>query len=320
MCTLSTFSFDALCPTSVKQGKVRDTCVIDGLFVMVTTDRLSAFDRILPILIPHKGQILTELSAHFMRSTASLVPNWLLQASGYVSIGLCCTPLPVEIIVRAYLCGHAFRQYRDGKRCFFGNHLPEGLQENDKLPVPILTPTTKATQGHDEDIDSMQQLRKVLGPARCGLIVEYAKKLFAVGSRYAQARGLLLVDAKYEFGIHKNDVYLADELHTPDSARYFYEEDYTSARQRGSSPTQLSKEFVRQWLLASNVGVTGTATLPTFDDGFIQSVQKQYMEVYRVLMERSLTPFKAVNLLQKNILSSITHAIASIKKDGFSAS
>ena len=237
--------------TGFYRGKVRDVYYFGELMAMVATDRISAFDVILPRAIPDKGRVLNQIAAYNLQATKSLVPNWVLATPDQnVTVGFKCEPFAVEMVVRGYLAGHAWREYKAGKRLLCGVPLPEGLKENDKLPSPIITPTTKAHVGHDEDISRDEILkRKIVSESDYNTLEDYTFKLFKKGTELAAARNLILVDTKYEFGMHNGIIYLIDEVHTPDSSRYFYAEGY-EARQRANEPQkQLSKEFVRQWLI-----------------------------------------------------------------------
>ncbi|HYH55703.1 MAG TPA: phosphoribosylaminoimidazolesuccinocarboxamide synthase, partial [Anseongella sp.] len=248
--TLKKTFFDLPGQRSLYHGKVRDVYNInDDYLVMVASDRISAFDVILPEAIPFKGQVLNQVAAKFLKETADLVPNWMIAVPDpNVTIGLKCDPFPVEMVIRGYLAGHAWREYSSGKRHICGVPLPDGLRENDKLPAPIITPTTKASKGHDEDISKAEVISEGIVPEETyGLLEAYTHALFKRGTQLAAGQGLILVDTKYEFGSRNGKVYLMDEIHTPDSSRYFYAEGYAERQARGESQKQLSKEFVRQW-------------------------------------------------------------------------
>jgi phosphoribosylaminoimidazole-succinocarboxamide synthase len=237
--------------TGFYRGKVRDVYYFDETMAMVATDRISAFDVVLPRAIPDKGRVLNQIAAYNLTATKQVVPNWVIKTPDpNVTIGFKCEPFAVEMVVRGYLAGHAAREYKAGKRVLCGVSLPEGLKENDKLPTPIITPTTKAHIGHDEDISREAILaRGIVSEADYKQLEDYTLKLFALGTEMAAKRGLILVDTKYEFGKHKGTIYLIDEVHTPDSSRYFYQEGYAERQQNGEAQKQLSKEFVRQWLI-----------------------------------------------------------------------
>lgn len=269
--------------TAVYHGKVRDVYSIgEELLVMVASDRISAFDVILPRAIPYKGQVLNQIASHMLDATASVVPNWKLSSPDpNVTIGWRCEPFRVEMVIRGYLTGHAWRTYSSGKRELCGVALPEGLCEHDPLPEPIITPTTKATEGHDEDISREEIIaRNIVSAADYAVLEEYTRKLFAEGSRMARERGLILVDTKYEFGRRKDTILLMDEIHTPDSSRYFYADGYEERQWRGEAQRQLSKEFVREWLMAGGFMGKEGQTIPTMDDAFVQQISSRYIELY----------------------------------------
>ncbi|MCB0820904.1 MAG: phosphoribosylaminoimidazolesuccinocarboxamide synthase [Bacteroidetes bacterium] len=270
--------------TAFYRGKVRDVYSIGNrLMVMLASDRISAFDVVLPEGIPFKGQVLNQTAEHFLRATASLVPNWLLDSPDpNVSVGLKCEPFKVEMVIRGYLAGHAAREYKSGKRILCGVHLPEGLNENDQLPEPIITPTTKASEGHDEDISREDILKTGIVSEQDYLILEdYTRKLFAKGTEMAAERGLILVDTKYEFGKDSEGrIRLIDEIHTPDSSRYFYAEGYTERQKSGEAQKQLSKEFVRQWLIANGFQGKEGQQVPAMPSEFVKEVSERYIELY----------------------------------------
>jgi len=270
--------------TSVYHGKVRDVYDIDKKYlVMVASDRISAFDHILPRPIPFKGQVLNQVAEHFLNATADIVPNWLLTTPDpSVSIGLRCEPVRLEMVVRGYLAGHAARTYKSGRRVLCGITLPEGLRENDKLPHPIITPSTKAEEGHDEDISREEILAKqIVSEETLNVLEDYTYKLFAKGTEMAAERGLILVDTKYEFGIDATGrIILIDEIHTPDSSRYFYAEGYEERQAAGEPQKQLSKEFVREWLIAHDFMGKDGQVMPIMPDDFVQIVSERYIELY----------------------------------------
>lgn len=270
--------------TSVYHGKVRDVYDIDKKYlVMVASDRISAFDHILPRPIPFKGQVLNQVAEHFLNATADIVPNWLLATPDpSVSIGLRCEPVRLEMVVRGYLAGHAARTYKSGGRVLCGITLPEGLRENDKLPHPIITPSTKAEEGHDEDISREEILAKqIVSEETLNILEDYTYKLFAKGTEMAAERGLILVDTKYEFGIDATGrIILIDEIHTPDSSRYFYAEGYEERQAAGEPQKQLSKEFVREWLIAHDFMGKDGQVMPIMPDDFVQVVSERYIELY----------------------------------------
>lgn len=271
--------------TGVYKGKVREVYYLeDDLLVMVATDRLSAFDVVMPKGIPFKGQILNQIATRMMRETADLVPNWLVATPDpNVSVGIRCEPVKLEMVIRGYLAGHAAREYRAGKRTLCGVPMPEGMKENDKFPEPIITPATKAEQGdHDEDISRQELLRRgLISEADYTLLEKYTRALFQRGSELAASRGLLLVDTKYEFGRTPDGrLVLIDEIHTPDSSRYFYAEGYQQRQDRGEPQKQLSKEFVRQWLISEGFQGKPGQKLPVMTDAYVASVSERYIELY----------------------------------------
>ncbi len=268
--------------TDFYRGKVRDVYFFGDKMAVVATDRISAFDVVLPRAIPYKGQVLNQVAAHFLKDTASLVPNWVESVPHpNVTIGKRCVPFPVEMVIRGYLTGHAWRQYRDGHRTLCGVPLPEGLRENDPLPEPIITPTTKAQEGHDEDISREEILAKgLVSEAHYIQLEQYTRQLYAHGVAYAQKQGLILVDTKYEFGIYNGEVYLIDEIHTPDSSRYFYAEGYAVRQEAGEPQKQLSKEFVRQWLISHGFQGKEGQQIPEMDNAFVKLVTERYQELY----------------------------------------
>lgn len=275
----------------VYRGKVRDVYTLsDGRIILVASDRISAFDVVLPRGIPHKGQVLSQLSWHMLQATAGIAPNWAIaQPDPNVVIGHACETVKVEMVVRGYLVGHAWRTYAEGKRMLCGAKLVEGLKESDRLPEPIITPSTKADEGHDEDITPDEILsRGLCTREEWDTMCRYALALFNEGSRLAQERGLLLVDTKYEFGRASDGrILLIDEVHTPDSSRYFYAEGYAERQARGERQKQLSKEFVREWLIAGGFMGKEGQQVPTMDDALVQSVTDRYVELYeRITGER----------------------------------
>ncbi len=264
--------------TGFYKGKVRDVYSFEKRLVMIATDRISAFDVILPRAIPYKGQVLNQIAAHFLNATSDIVPNWLEEVPDpNVSIGIKCQAYPVEMVVRGYLAGHAWREYKAGKREVCGVALPEGLKENDKLPQPIITPTTKAHEGHDEDISREQILAQgLVSEDEYEHLERYTLALFAKGTEMAADQGLILVDTKYEFGQLDGTIYLIDEIHTPDSSRYFYEEN----QRAGVSQKQLSKEFVREWLIENGFQGKDGQTVPEMTDEKVNSISERYIELF----------------------------------------
>jgi phosphoribosylaminoimidazole-succinocarboxamide synthase len=279
--------------TAFYRGKVRDVYTISNdIMVIVATDRISAFDHVLPKSIPYKGQVLTEIASLFLDLTADIVPNWKISMPDpQVTVGKRCDAIPIEFVVRQYLTGHAWRVYRAGGRLLCGNVLPEGLKENDKLPFPILTPATKAVSGHDEDISAEEILsRKLLTPKRWEELKSIALSLFQRGTEYAASKGLILVDTKYEFGINENRVYLIDEVHTPDSSRFFYSDTYAELQQAGKPQRQLSKEFVREWLMENGFQGLDGQVMPDMPDAFVESISQRYIELYTVMTGKTFKP------------------------------
>ncbi len=270
---------------SVYKGKVREVYRLEGdLMVMVATDRLSAFDVVMPKGIPYKGQMLNQIATKMMADTQDLVPNWLMATPDpNVSVGKACEPFKVEMVIRGYMSGHAARQYKAGHRELCGVAMPEGMKENDAFPEPIITPATKAEKGdHDEDISREDILaRGIVSPEDYEVLERYTRALFARGTEIAAQRGLILVDTKYEFGKTKDgEIVLIDEIHTPDSSRYFYAEGYAERQERGEAQKQLSKEFVRQWLIANGFQGLEGQTVPFMSDDYIESVSERYIELY----------------------------------------
>lgn len=276
------FNFDK--QISIYRGKVRDVYNIDNKYlVMIATDRISAFDVVLPRTIPYKGQVLNQIAAKFLEATKDIVPNWIIGIPDpNVAVGRLCQPFKVEMVIRGYLSGHAAREYKAGKRTLCGVSLPEGMNENDKFPEPIITPTTKAAFGHDEDISKEEILNKgIVSKEDYELLEKYTRALFKRGTEIAAERGLILVDTKYEFGKTKDGtIYLIDEIHTPDSSRYFYKEGYEERQAKGEEQKQLSKEFVRQWLIANGFQGKQGQKVPDMSDSFVEEVSNRYIELY----------------------------------------
>jgi phosphoribosylaminoimidazole-succinocarboxamide synthase len=277
---------------------------------MVATDRISAFDVILPRAIPDKGRVLNQIAAFNLGATKDLVPNWVISSPDpNVTIGFKCEPFAVEMVVRGYLAGHAWREYKEGKRMLCGVPLPDGLNENDKLPRPIITPTTKAKVGHDEDI-SREEIFKtgLVSIPDYKALEDYTIKLFRKGTELAAQRNLILVDTKYEFGKHKNSIYLIDEVHTPDSSRYFYADGYEARQKAGEPQKQLSKEFVRQWLIENGFQGKDGQQIPEMTDEIVTSISARYKELYQQVRGESLPPvdYPAIQArIEQTILNSI---------------
>ena len=283
--TITDTNFEFPGQSNLYKGKVREVYNInDDLLVMVATDRLSAFDVVMPKGIPFKGQILNQIATKMMAATADIVPNWLIATPDpNVAVGHLCEPFKVEMVIRGYMSGHAAREYSAGKRSLCGVSMPDGLKENDAFPTPIITPATKAEMGdHDEDISREDILKRgIVSEADYVVLEDYTRKLFQRGSEIAASRGLILVDTKYEFGKTKEGVIvLIDEIHTPDSSRYFYAEGYEARQANNESQKQLSKEFVRQWLISKNFQGLEGQTVPEMSDDYIATVSERYIELY----------------------------------------
>jgi phosphoribosylaminoimidazole-succinocarboxamide synthase len=274
-------------PFTKYAGKVRDNYIVGSeLMVLVASDRISAFDVILPRGIPYKGQVLNQTAAYFLEATRDIVPNHLVSTPDpNVTVGLRCNPIPIEMVVRGYLCGHAWRTYAAGGRVLCGEKLPEGLKENDRLPTPIITPTTKSAIGHDEDISSYDIIKSgLLDQDTWGEMCYYALALFQRGQEMAHDKGLILADTKYEFGYHEGDkVTLIDEIHTPDSSRYFYLDGFEERQARGEEQRQLSKEFVRKWLIDNGFQGKDGQVPPVMPDAFVAEVSERYIQVYETI-------------------------------------
>ena len=288
---MSTFQFSN--QTGFYRGKVRDVYSIgDHLLVMVASDRISAFDVILPRPIPFKGQVLNQIASYMLEATRDICPNWLISTPApTVSVGKKCTPFKIEMVVRGYLTGHAWRTYRSGQRTLCGVEMQEGLKENDPFPAPIITPSTKAAEGHDEDIDANTIVASGLATQEeWNKLSALALKLFERGTQIASKRGLILVDTKYEFGKIGDDIYLMDEVHTPDSSRYFFTEGYEERQAKGERQPQLSKEFVREWLIENNFMGKEGQSVPTMSDEWVATISKRYIELYEKVIGEPFTP------------------------------
>lgn len=286
MATLTKTDFHFPGQTNVYHGKVRDVySVADDFLVMVATDRISAFDVILPKGIPYKGQVLNQIATYFLEATADLVPNWRLATPDpMVTVGYRCEGFPVEMIIRGYLTGSAWREYAAGKRELCGVKLPDGMRENERFPEPIITPTTKAAEGHDENISREEIIAQGLVSEEDYAVMEqYTRQLFARGTEMAAEKGLILVDTKYEFGKRDGRVILIDEIHTPDSSRYFYADGFEERFEKGEPQRQLSKEFVRQWLIDNGFMGKEGQSVPEMTDAFCQEVSERYIELYELI-------------------------------------
>jgi len=273
---------------------------------MVASDRLSAFDVVLPNVIPFKGQVLNQIAAHFLKATEDIVPNWILATPDpNVSIGNKCDPFPIEMVIRGYLAGHAWRTYKAGKRTLCGISLPDGLKENDRLPEPIITPTTKAVAGHDKDISKQEIIaQKLIAPDRYKQLESYTKALFQRGTELAEKQNLILVDTKYEFGLLNDEITLIDEIHTPDSSRYFYLDSYQSRQAQDMPQKQLSKEFVREWLIEQGFRGLKEQKIPLISPDFIQTISERYIELFE-----KITGEKFIQSAQNEVLNRIEQNI-----------
>lgn len=316
MNTLVKTDFNFLRQTKVYKGKVRDVYTIaDKYLVMVASDRISAFDVILPEGIPYKGQVLNQIAAKFLKATEDIVPNWLITSPDpVVSIGRMCQPFKVEMVIRGYLAGHAARTYSSGLRTLCGVTLAEGLKESDKLPTPIITPTTKADAGHDEDISREEILAKgIVSEVHYVQMENYTRALYQRGCEIAAKQGLLLVDTKYEFGLYNGKVYLMDEIHTPDSSRYFYKEGFEERQAKGEEQKQLSKEFVRRWLIENGFQGKDGQTVPHMSPEWINEISERYIELYQKVAGENFVKNPLENIAAR-IEKNVTHALANIKE------
>ncbi len=300
---------------SVYKGKVREVYQLEkDILVMIATDRLSAFDVVMPKGIPFKGQILNQIATKMMNATKDIVPNWLLATPDpNVAVGHACEPFKVEMVIRGYLSGHAAREYKAGKRILCGVAMPEGMKENDAFPEPIITPATKAEQGdHDEDISREAILQRgIVSEEDYKQLEEYTRALFKRGTEIAAERGLILVDTKYEFGKAKDGrILLIDEIHTPDSSRYFYADGYEERQAKGEPQKQLSKEFVRQWLISHNFQGLEGQTLPEMPDDYIETVSERYIELYEKITGETFVKSDVSDIqerIRKNVLNYLKH-------------
>lgn len=271
--------------THVYHGKVRDVYSVGEKLVVIATDRISAFDHILPKPIPYKGQVLNQIAAYFLEATKDLVPNWVEKVPhANATIGKKCEPIRLEMVIRGYLAGHAWRTYKSGLRTLCGVTLPEGLKENDKLPKPIITPATKAEEGHDEDISKEDILkRNIVTESEWNTLEKYTRALFEKGTKMAAEKGLILVDTKYEFGIYNGEIILIDEIHTPDSSRYFYADGFEEKQLKGEPQKHLSKEFVREWLMENGFQGLDGQKMPHMSDEVVENISSRYIELYEHL-------------------------------------
>lgn len=296
--------------TNYYQGKVRDVYSIgENDLVMIASNRISAFDHILPKEIPYKGHILNQIATEFLRQTEHIVPNWLVKSPlPNVSIGKRCEPIALEMVIRGYLTGHAWRTYKSGLRTLCGVSLPEGMKEHDPFPEPIITPATKAEEGHDEDISREEILmQQIVSEETLNDLEKYTRALYSHGTKHAAKQGLILVDTKYEFGFYDGNIMLMDEIHTPDSSRYFYAEGYQERQDKGEAQKQLSKEFVREWLIENNFQGLEGQSMPAISDEVVERITNRYIELYEKIMG---TPFEKKEVNENEILSVVNKYFA----------
>jgi phosphoribosylaminoimidazole-succinocarboxamide synthase len=286
--------------THFYKGKVRDVYTFGDRMMLVASDRISAFDYILPKPIPFKGQVLNQMAAYFLKNARDIVPNWLLEVPApNAAYGLACEPVRVEMVIRGYLAGHAWRVYASGLRTLCGVTLPEGLEEGDKLPFPVITPTTKADEGHDADISREEILTNAIVPKEIYEKMErYTQALFERGTSLAASQGLILVDTKYEFGLYNGEIYLIDEIHTPDSSRYFYADGYEERQKSGERQTQLSKEFVREWLMLNGFQGKEGQSIPEMPEDFVNEVSERYIQLFEKITGLTFVKSPIENLEQ----------------------
>ncbi|MBO5612797.1 MAG: phosphoribosylaminoimidazolesuccinocarboxamide synthase [Prevotella sp.] len=312
--TKTDFKFEG--QKSVYHGKVRDVYFIDDLVVMVATDRISAFDVILPKGIPYKGQVLNQIAAKFLDSTKDICPNWKLATPDeMVTVGLNCEGFRVEMIIRSILTGSAWREYKKGCRKLCGVKLPDGMKENERFPEPIITPTTKADEGHDMNISKEEIIKQgLVSPEDYEIIENYTRRLFARGQEIAAKQGLILVDTKYEFGKRDGKIYLIDEIHTPDSSRYFYADGYEDKLAKGEPQRQLSKEFVRQWLIDHDFMNEPGQKMPEITDEYAESVSERYIELYEHITGEKFNKAAESDDIAKRIEKNVTNYLKELKK------
>ncbi len=308
----TTFNFPG--QQAVYNGKVRDVYTLENDFlVIVASDRISAFDHILHEAIPYKGQVLNQLAAIFLKATSDIVPNWLIDTPDpMVAVGHKCEPFKIEMVIRGYMSGHAAREYKAGRRVLCGVDMPEGMIENDKFPTPIITPATKAEEGHDEDISREEIIdQAIVSEEDYKQLEAYTYALFERGTQMAADKGLILVDTKYEFGKKDGKIYLIDEIHTPDSSRYFYADGYSERQAKGEKQKQLSKEFVREWLIANEFQGLEAQTLPNMPEDFVNSVTERYIELFEKISGESF--IKADNSdIEKRIETNVLNCLANV--------
>ena len=294
--------------TAFYRGKVRDVYTIGDTLLMVASDRISAFDHILPAPIPYKGAVLNQIAAYFLNATRDICPNWLISnPDPNVAIGHRCEPVRVEMVIRGYLAGHAARTYASGERLLCGVTMPEGMRENDRFPEPIITPTTKADEGHDADISREEILAQgIVSQKDYELMEAYTRALFQRGTEMAAKQGLILVDTKYEFGKLNGEIVLMDEIHTPDSSRYFYAESYAESQAKGEKQKQLSKEFVREWLMANGFQGKDGQQMPVMPETFIQEITDRYVELYEKVTGKGFVKDESIDIvsrIERNVLN-----------------
>jgi phosphoribosylaminoimidazole-succinocarboxamide synthase len=298
------FSFPG--QTNVYHGKVRDVYSVGDKLVVVATDRISAFDHILPRPIPFKGQVLNQIAAYFLEATKNIVPNWVESVPhANVTVGKKCEPIRLEMVIRGYVTGHAWRTYKSGLRELCGVALPEGLKENDRLPEPIITPATKAEEGHDEDISKEDILKRgIVTPQQWETLEKYTRALFKKGTEMAAQRGLILVDTKYEFGMYNGEIILIDEIHTPDSSRYFYLEGFDERQKQGLPQKHLSKEFVREWLMENGFQGLEGQQMPAMSDEVVENISTRYIELYEQVTGKKFVK-QPVDTIEQKVLEAI---------------
>jgi len=309
MNTITSSNFEFPRQLSKYKGKVRDVYEIEGgILIMIATDRLSAFDVVMPEGIPYKGQILNQIASKMMASTSDIVPNWVQSTPDpNVTIGQSCTPFKVEMVIRGYMSGHSAREYKEGKRILCGVEMPDGIIENDAFDEPIITPATKANEGHDEDISKDEIIQKnIVSESDYLLLEKYTRALFKRGTEISKSRGLILVDTKYEFGkTSEGEIVLIDEIHTPDSSRFFYADGYRERQNRGEPQKQLSKEFVRQWLISNNFQGLKGQNIPLMTEEYIKTVSDRYIELYEKILGENFIKADTKNIekrIEKNVI------------------
>jgi len=305
-------SFELPKQTAFYRGKVRDVYSLDEQLIMVASDRISAFDHVLPRPIPFKGQVLNQVATHFLRATEDICPNWLnATPDENVAVGIKCEAYPIEMVIRGYLTGHAWREYKLGKRILCGVEMPDGMKEHDKFPTPIITPATKAEEGHDEDISREEILAQgIVSEADYVQLEQFTRALFERGTEMAAAQGLILVDTKYEFGKKGEQIYVIDEIHTPDSSRYFYKDGYQARQDTGEPQKQLSKEFVREWLMENGFRGLEGQIMPVMPDDFVWKVSERYIELYEIITGQKFQKADTANVIariEQNILTFLNY-------------